>query len=77
MTKSNTNLLNSIHGLAAIYIMLGHYLCDLVPSYLRMLLSFGQEVVVVFFVISGYTSYMPYIKHPDISIGDYIKKKAI
>lgn len=82
MNKSLSMQLDGIRGLAAIYIICHHYFLDLFMnvepwnlSHFRYVLCFGQEVVILFLMLSGFLSYNSWSKHKEISIKDYLIRK--
>lgn len=76
MDKEISASINGIRGAAAIYIMLGHYFHSLIPKPYGEILGFGQEVVVVFFMMSGFLCYYSWWKK-QTNIGRYVYRKAI
>jgi peptidoglycan/LPS O-acetylase OafA/YrhL len=70
-------VLESIRGLAAIYVLLGHFLNfrGLGGHHLGVLLRFGQEAVMVFFILSGFVICYSVRRHHDISFRTYFSRR--
>jgi peptidoglycan/LPS O-acetylase OafA/YrhL len=50
--------LNAARALAAFYVVAHHTLVDVVPSPFNLILRFGQEAVILFFLLSGFVIYL-------------------
>lgn len=70
--------LESIRGLSALYVVCGHAAgaAD-VPSFIRYIFSFGQEVVMVFFLLSGFVIDYSFSRGKNKSFSSYCLKRFI
>ena len=60
LEKKNLKKLDAIRGFAALYVFLEHWSSSLyfIPEIVKKnILSFGQEAVIIFFIVSGFTIY--------------------
>lgn len=71
-------LLEALRGFAAIYVAIGHWVLSMshIPSAVNMLFRFGQEAVIVFFILSGFVIFLSYEKSSDKSLRSYFVKRA-
>jgi peptidoglycan/LPS O-acetylase OafA/YrhL len=70
--------LDSVRGFAALYVMVSHWVLymSFVPHTVKKLFfSFGQEMVVVFFLLSGFGIYLSFSHHPEITFRDFFLKR--
>lgn len=77
-TSKKLEVLESMRGLAALYVFLGHFLLERVlkkESHLGFFLRFGQEAVMVFFILSGFVIYYSLQKHKDTSFRTYLSRR--
>jgi len=68
-----------LRGFAAFYVFAGHVLLERVlqkQSGLGFLFRFGQEAVMLFFLISGFVVYYSTSKHGDTSFSSYFARRA-
>lgn len=75
-------LLDAIRGLAALYVVLHHYfsftaLKQLTPPLLRVPFRFGQEAVIIFFLLSGFVIHLATQKAADQSFKTYFFKRFV
>jgi peptidoglycan/LPS O-acetylase OafA/YrhL len=72
--------LDAVRGAAAAYIAAGHICRDqldaVVPG-LRFLLGFGQEVVIAFFLLSGFVIHWSVEHKPALRFGTYLRARAV
>lgn len=71
--------LEAARGAAAFYIALGHLIGDqqgIAPG-VRLALSFGQEAVILFFLISGFVIHWSSANKPELSFGDYLQARVL
>ncbi len=72
--------LDAARGAAACYIAAGH-LCrdklDVIVPGLRRLLDFGQEAVIVFFLLSGFVIHWSTAHKPGLTFGAYLRARAV
>jgi len=72
--------LECLRGFAAIYVVLHHnikFSYDVLGLDLGELFRFGQEAVILFFLISGFVIYYSYSTDPSQSFWKYFKKRAL
>jgi len=72
--------LECLRGFAAIYVVLHHnvkFHYDVLGINLGELFRFGQEAVILFFLISGFVIYYSYSRNPSQSFWKYFKKRAL
>jgi len=70
--------LECLRGFAAIYVVLHHnvrFSYDVLGFDLGELFRFGQEAVILFFLISGFVIYYSYSKNPSQTFWHYFKKR--
>lgn len=78
MTKNlYINKLDSIRGFAAFYIFLTHLvlILNFIPKPLKIFFDFGQEAVVIFFILSGFVMYLSVYNNPDFTFKHYFIKR--
>ena len=72
--------LDAVRGAAACYIATAHLARDqlgpMVPG-LRFLLGFGQEAVIVFFLLSGFVIHWSTAQKPGLEFGAYLRARAL
>ena len=70
-------ILESLRGFAAIYVATGHWIIEKskLPSYITLFFKFGQEAVIIFFILSGFVIFYSHNKSKDKSIGNYFIKR--
>lgn len=72
--------LECLRGFAAIYVVLHHnvkFSYDFLGIDLGELFRFGQEAVILFFLISGFVIHYSYSRDPSQSFSKYFKKRAL
>jgi len=72
--------LECLRGFAAIYVVLHHnvkFSFDFFGIDLGQLFRFGQEAVILFFLISGFVIYYSYSRNPSQSFLKYFNKRAL
>ena len=72
--------LECLRGFAAIYVVLHHNVkfgYDVLGINLGELFRFGQEAVILFFLISGFVIYYSYSRNPSQSFWNYFKKRTL
>lgn len=55
--KTNKNLtLEALRGIASVYVAIGHWVLSIpmIHPILKLVFSFGQEAVIIFFIVSGF-----------------------
>jgi len=69
--------LESLRGFAGLYVTLAHLILRLrfVPDYVKLLFRFGQEAVILFFVLSGFVIYLNYEKGKEKPLSLYFIKR--
>lgn len=72
--------LEAIRGAAAIYVVIHHMLGstelkNVAPALLRAPFRFGQEAVIIFFLMSGFVIYLATYKKPNLTFRDYFFKR--
>ncbi|TPG58941.1 acyltransferase family protein [Hymenobacter nivis] len=72
--------LEGIRGAAAVYVVIHHMLGstmlkDVAPALLRAPFRFGQEAVIIFFLMSGFVIYLATYKKPEITFREYFFKR--
>lgn len=73
-------VLEGIRGFAAIYVFLGHFVLNHLlkkESDIGLFLRFGQEAVMVFFLLSGFVIYYSFHKYPHQTFGEYFRRRAL
>lgn len=70
--------LESLRGFASIYVAIGHWVLSnkKSPSFLNALFRFGQEAVIIFFILSGFVIFLSYTKSTDNSLKKYFIRRA-
>ncbi|MCP2730429.1 acyltransferase family protein [Limnofasciculus baicalensis] len=72
------NKLDAIRGFAAMYVLLYHLVShlDFIPKSIKTIFfSFGQEAVMLFFLLSGFVIYLSIYKNPHITFKSYFIKR--
>lgn len=71
--------LDAVRGAAALYIAIGHLCRAQLPGHpvLQLLLSFGQEAVMVFFLLSGFVIHWSVSPNAGLSFGRYLRQRAL
>lgn len=73
--------LEALRGFAAIYVVLHHTLPPSLLEFnslnLKFLLRFGQEAVILFFLLSGFVIHYAYQRSTDKSFKTYFSKRAL
>lgn len=70
--------LDSVRGFAALYVMVSHwvlYMSFVPQSVKKMFFSFGQEMVVLFFLVSGFGIYLSFSHHPEVTFREFLFKR--
>jgi len=69
--------IEAVRGAAALYVVLHHAAKDfhLGGVHVGALFAFGQEAVIVFFVLSGFTINEAFSKRPNQSFRDYLRRR--
>lgn len=77
--KNKLNKLESIRGFAAIYVVLHHMLphVELLGYDLTWVFKFGQEAVILFFLLSGFVIGYSFSFNPDKSFKTYFNKRFL
>ncbi|MEM9542671.1 MAG: acyltransferase [Cyanobacteria bacterium P01_E01_bin.42] len=76
MTARYIRKFDSLRGFAAIYVLIYHCVdkADFIPSILKAaFLSFGQEAVMMFFLLSGFVIYLSYASN--LNIRNYLIRR--
>lgn len=78
MTKKlYINKLDSIRGSAAFYIFLTHFVLILdLPKPIKIFFDFGQEAVVVFFLLSGFVISLSVYQKPQLTFQSYFSRRC-
>ncbi|MFN8416201.1 MAG: acyltransferase [Cytophagaceae bacterium] len=70
--------LDLLRSCSAIYVVIYHLFQKInVHPILKLLFSFGQEAVIIFFVLSGFVIYYSVSEKKEITIKKYIKSRAL
>ncbi len=69
--------LESIRGFASIYVAIGHFILNdnSMPKALLFFFKFGQEAVIIFFILSGFVIFYSFEKSRDKSLISYFVKR--
>jgi len=69
--------LESLRGFAAIYVAMGHFLLKMphIPSVINYMFRFGQEAVIIFFILSGFVIFYSYEKGKEKTLTIYFVKR--
>lgn len=70
--------LDGIRGFAAVYVVIYHLIHDLnfVPGIIkRVFFSFGQEAVIIFFLLSGFVICLSFNQNPQMTFRSYFIKR--
>lgn len=66
--------IEAVRGAASLYVVLHHMTVLVTPFIPKLMLApflFGQEAVIIFFLLSGYVINRSWLRRPDISLGAY------
>src|SRR5882724_597468 len=71
--------LDAVRGAAAVYVAAGHITRHQFPpgGWLNRSLAFGQEAVIVFFLLSGFVIHWSMQTRPAQSFGSYLRQRAL
>src|ERR1700744_3208005 len=74
--------LEAIRGFAAVYVVIYHFvgftvLQDKFPAIAKLLFRFGQEAVILFFLLSGFVIYLSVATKPDTSFKKFFLKRLV
>jgi len=72
--------LECLRGFAALYVVLNHnakFSYEVLGVDLGLLFRFGQEAVILFFLISGFVIYYSYTRNPTQTFWNYFKKRSL
>ncbi|WP_214071014.1 acyltransferase [Mucilaginibacter sp. dw_454] len=69
-------ILESLRGFASFYVAVGHCVLSLknTPAYLGVLFKFGQEAVIIFFILSGFVIFYSFEKKNETLREYFIKR---
>lgn len=69
--------LDMLRGFAALYVALGHWVdCnEATPLIIRQALRFGQQSVILFFLLSGFVIYIATSRAENVPFRDYFIKR--
>ncbi|BAV04298.1 Peptidoglycan/LPS O-acetylase OafA/YrhL, contains acyltransferase and SGNH-hydrolase domains [Filimonas lacunae] len=72
------HILESLRGAASIYVAIGHWILSSasLSGLLRLPFRFGQEAVIIFFILSGLVIFYSYEKGSDKTLRTYFVKRA-
>ncbi|MEA5511066.1 acyltransferase [Crocosphaera sp. UHCC 0190] len=76
--KTHLKKLDDIRGFAAIYVIIYHisHTSNFIPEKIKTLFfSFGQEAVILFFLLSGFVIYISVYRKPDMSFSYYFIRR--
>lgn len=70
-------VLESLRGFASIYVAIGHFILSHknIPVSLGFLFRFGQEAVIIFFILSGFVIFYSSSKNQNESLYSYFIKR--
>ncbi len=70
--------LESLRGFASVYVAVGHWILSskTAPASLNALFRFGQEAVIIFFILSGFVIFLSYVKSNEHSLRKYFIRRA-
>jgi peptidoglycan/LPS O-acetylase OafA/YrhL len=70
-------ILESLRGFASIYVAIGHLLLSYkhLPKVVDLFFRFGQEAVIIFFILSGFVIFYSYSRSKDNALGSYFIKR--
>lgn len=75
-TTDRLQHLESVRGLAALYVFFHHYVhCNTSLTYLHKFFVFGQTAVMIFMILSGFVIFYSVSKSPTLSIRDFLKRR--
>lgn len=80
LSQSKLYKIEALRGLAAVYVVLHHSLPDrimLAGINIGELARFGQEAVILFFLLSGFVIKYSYTKTRNKTFGNYFQKRAL
>ncbi|MBX3110732.1 MAG: acyltransferase [Fimbriimonadaceae bacterium] len=78
--SAKIQLLEGMRGLAAVYVFIGHLFLERFgfrDTKFAPLFQFGQEAVMVFFLLSGFVIYYSVANKPKIAFGEYFRKRFL
>jgi peptidoglycan/LPS O-acetylase OafA/YrhL len=69
--------LDDIRGFAAIYVIIHHLVnpFKFIPSPIQFIFSFGQEAVILFFLLSGFVIYTSCSRYPKLDFRNYFLRR--
>jgi peptidoglycan/LPS O-acetylase OafA/YrhL len=70
--------LEALRGVAAVYVLLHHIIrarLGIEKGLLGLLFSFGQEAVILFFLLSGFVIFYSFSTGRDQSFGSYFRRR--
>ncbi|MEY3826084.1 MAG: hypothetical protein RLZZ148_898, partial [Cyanobacteriota bacterium] len=75
--KQHLQKLDDIRGLAAVYVIIYHLLQPFksLPPGVKLFFSFGQEAVILFFLLSGFVIYTASCRYPKLTYKNYFIKR--
>lgn len=81
-SKRKVEIIDYLRGFAALYVVIHHFLGftelkGLVPEVIHFPFRFGQEVVLLFFIMSGFVIYTANQKTEEINFKQYFLKRVI
>jgi peptidoglycan/LPS O-acetylase OafA/YrhL len=70
-------VLEALRGFASVYVAFGHYILSFkhIPNYLSLFFRFGQEAVIIFFILSGFVIYYSSEKNGNEPLSKYFIKR--
>lgn len=78
--RKRFEFIESLRGGAALYVFLAHFVPEhLCPKrgLIGVVLGFGQEAVMLFFLLSGFVIAHSMVRRPDQRFGEYFKKRFL
>jgi peptidoglycan/LPS O-acetylase OafA/YrhL len=73
------HILESVRGFAAIYVLLHHLLDYKISTskWIEFFFRFGQEAVMLFFLLSGFVIYYSFAKNPNQGFKEYFIRRSV